>query len=100
MWTKAGGAPTRPNPGFEALATSTGGGFYELRDTDDMNSTFTSIEEELHNQYLIGFTPAVLDGKVHKLDVKVKRPDMLVKARRSYIANADAITGKRAPSGR
>jgi Ca-activated chloride channel family protein len=94
MWTRANGATTRPDPRVEALATATGGGFYELRETDDMNSTFTSIVEELHNQYVLGFTPAALDGKTHKLEVRVKRPDMLVRARRSYVANPDAVTGK------
>jgi Ca-activated chloride channel family protein len=94
MWTRTNGATTRPDARVEALATATGGGFYELRETDDMNSTFTAIVEELHNQYVLGFTPAALDGKTHKLEVRVKRPDMLVRARRSYVANPDAVTGK------
>jgi Ca-activated chloride channel family protein len=94
MWTRANGATTRPDPRVEALATGTGGGFYELRESDDMNSTFTGIVEELHNQYVLGFTPAALDGKTHKLEVRVKRPDMLVRARRSYVANPDAVTGR------
>ena len=78
----------RPNPRIEALATQTGGGFYELHEQDDMNSTFTGIAEELHNQYVLGFSPAALDGKEHKLEVRVKRPNMLVRARRSHIADA------------
>jgi hypothetical protein len=28
----------------------------------------------------------VLDGKVHKLEVKLKQPDLLVVARKSYVA--------------
>jgi len=91
MWNGQPGA--RPNPRIEQLATGTGGGFYELHATDDMNSTFTGIAEELHNQYVLGFSPAALDGKEHKLDVKVTRPKMLVRARKSYVASPDSAGG-------
>jgi Ca-activated chloride channel homolog len=94
MWNGQPGG--RPNPRIEQLATGTGGGFYELHATDDMNSTFTSIAEELHNQYVLGFSPAVLDGKEHKLDVKVTRPKMLVRARKSYVASPDSAGGRAA----
>src|SRR5579863_6967130 len=66
MWGHSGGTSGgRPNPRIEALATQTGGGFYELHEHDEMNSTFTGIAEELHNQYVLGFSPAALDGKEH-----------------------------------
>jgi Ca-activated chloride channel family protein len=94
MWTRESGAPSRPDPRMESLATETGGGFYELRESDDMNSTFTAIAEELHNQYVLGFSPATLDGKMHKLEVRVKRPDMLVRARKFYLAVPDASSGR------
>ena len=50
-----------------------------------------SVADELHQQYLIGFSPARLDGRVHRLDVKVKRPDVTVRARKMYVAAAGAI---------
>jgi Ca-activated chloride channel family protein len=91
MWNGQPGG--RPNPRIESLATGTGGGFYELHATDDMNSTFTGIAEELHNQYVLGFSPAALDGKEHKLEVKVKRPNMLVRSRKAYVASPDSAGG-------
>lgn len=95
MWTKVDGrGGTRPSRRVEELATQTGGGFYELHETDDMNSTFTNIAEELHNQYVLGFQPEKLDGKEHKLEVKVKRDDLKVRARKSYVASADTINGR------
>jgi Ca-activated chloride channel family protein len=98
MWTKVDGrGGTRPSRRIEELATQTGGGFYELHETDDMNSTFTSIAEELHNQYVLGFQPATLDGKEHKLEVKVKRDNVKVRARKTYVASADTINGRGAP---
>ena len=30
--------------------------------------TFTRVAQELHSQYVLGFTPQVLDGKIHKLE--------------------------------
>ena len=84
---------SRPNPRIEQLATQTGGGFYELHEHDDMNATFTGIAEELHNQYVLGFSPATLDGKEHKLEVKVTRQNMLVRARRSYVATPESAGG-------
>ncbi len=86
MWTGSGRTRRRPNSDLEALARSTGGGFYEIADDDDMNATFTRAALELHNQYLLGFTPQVLDGREHTLDVRVKRPGLTVRARKSYVA--------------
>jgi hypothetical protein len=41
---------------------------------------------------VIGFTPTALDGRVHKLAVKMKQPGMTARARRSYLAAADKTT--------
>jgi hypothetical protein len=51
-----------------------------------MNSIATVIAEELHSQYVLGFVPQTLDGKLHKLDVRVKRPRLKIRARQSYLA--------------
>ena len=44
------------------------------------------MADELHRQYAMGFSPEKLDGKTHKLEVRVKRPGMMARARRSYVA--------------
>jgi Ca-activated chloride channel family protein len=77
---------TRPDRGLQKLADETGGGYYELKTTNELAPTFTRIAYELHSQYVLGFTPTVLDGKVHKLTVRVKQPGMTARARRSYLA--------------
>ena len=46
------------------------------------------VAQELHSQYVLGFEAKQLDGKVHKLAVKMKQPGMTARARRSYIAAA------------
>jgi hypothetical protein len=45
------------------------------------------VSEELHSQYVIGFSPEARDGKVHKLELRVKRPGMKTRARKSYVAS-------------
>lgn len=76
----------RPDPGLPMIAGETGGGYFELRRADDLASTFSRVAEELHKQYALGFEPSKLDGKSHKLKVRVKRPGMTVRARKSYVA--------------
>jgi len=80
---------TKPDRGLKKLAEETGGGYFELDQTADLAPTFTRVAQELHSQYLLGFTPEVLDGKVHKLEVRVKQPGMVGRARKSYVASAD-----------
>jgi Ca-activated chloride channel family protein len=80
---------TRPDRGLRKLAEETGGGYFELKPKDDLGSTFTRVAQELHSQYVLGFTPATLDGKVHKLDVKVTKPGLNARARKSYIASSE-----------
>jgi len=83
-----GNVTTKPDAGLKKIATETGGGYFELKSTDELNSTFSRVADELHRQYVLGFSPAVLDGKLHKLDVTVKRPGMTVRARKSYVAES------------
>ena len=83
---------TRPDRGLRRVAEETGGGFFELTKKDDLGPTFTRVAQELHSQYVLGFSPATLDNKVHKLDVKVKRPGMTARGRRSYLAAPPAPT--------
>jgi hypothetical protein len=76
---------TRPDRGLKKLAEETGGGYFELKSTDELGPTFTRVAQELHSQYSLAFAPAT-DGKIHKLDVNVKKPGMTARARRSYQA--------------
>jgi Ca-activated chloride channel homolog len=77
---------SRPSRDLRRISDETGGGYFELQKTADLAPTFTRVAQELRSQYLIGFAPATLDGRVHKLEVKVNKPGMTVRARRSYLA--------------
>src|SRR3954465_6198937 len=80
---------TRPDSGLRKIADETGGGYFELKKSSELASTFTKVAQELHSQYVIGFAPTQLDNRVHKLAVKMKQPGMTARARRSYLAAAD-----------
>jgi Ca-activated chloride channel family protein len=77
---------TRPARGLRKLSDETGGGYFELTKKDDLGPTFTRVAQELHSQYVLGFSPATLDGKVHKIEIKTKRSGTTVRGRKSYLA--------------
>jgi Ca-activated chloride channel family protein len=78
---------TDPDPSLKKIAAESGGGYFELKEGMDLSSTFTRVAQELHSQYVIGFTPEVLDGKLHALQVRVKGAGMTARARKSYVAS-------------
>ncbi|HEY6357872.1 MAG TPA: hypothetical protein VIX35_06485, partial [Vicinamibacterales bacterium] len=77
-----------PDPNLKRLADESGGRYFYLDAEQDLGSLFARIADELHRQYWLGFVPATLDGNVHKLEVKVMRPGLTVRARRSYVADS------------
>ena len=83
---------TAPDRALRRLADDTGGGYFELKKTDELAPTFTRVAQELHSLYALGFTPSTLDGKEHKLEVRVKKQGMNARARRSYIASPDRLS--------
>jgi Ca-activated chloride channel family protein len=76
---------SRPDRGLRKLSDETGGGYFELKKTDELGPTFTRVAQELHSQYVIGFAPAT-DGKQHKVEVRLKKPGLIARARKSYQA--------------
>jgi VWFA-related protein len=79
----------KPDEGLAKIAAETGGGYFELTTTNNLSSTFAQVADELHRQYALGFEPPKLDGKSHKLEVRIKKPGMTARARKSYVAAAE-----------
>jgi Ca-activated chloride channel family protein len=79
---------SRPSRDLRKIADETGGGYFELKKSDQLAPTFTRVAQELRSQYLLAFAPATLDGKVHKLEVRSKT-GATVRARKSYLATPD-----------
>jgi Ca-activated chloride channel homolog len=86
---------TRPDRGLRKLADETGGGYFELKKTTELAPTFTRVAQELHSLYTIGFAPTLLDNKEHKLEVRMKQTGQTGRARKSYIASAERLSGSK-----
>ena len=74
--------------GITALADQTGGGRFELKRNADLATTMGRVVDELHHQYVLGFVPATLDGRTHRLEVRMTQPKLTARARQSYVARA------------
>jgi len=72
----------------KSLTDNTGGGHFDLARDTDLESTFERVADELHHQYAIGFRPTSLDGRTHRLEVKLARKELTAQARKSYLAAA------------
>jgi VWFA-related protein len=72
--------------GAVSIAESTGG--FAIRNTNDLGSGLVRVSRESRSYYLIGYVPTTdrADGKFRRIEVKVKRPGVRVRARRGYFA--------------
>jgi Ca-activated chloride channel family protein len=68
------------------LIAQTGGGYFALKRGDDLGAAFTKLAVELRHQYLVGFAPNTLDGKMHTLEVRVHKPGLSVRAPKQFLA--------------
>ena len=87
--SQMGGQVSSPDRGLRKLAEATGGGYFELKRNDELGPTFTRVAQELHSLYTLGFSPANLDNKEHKLQVRMKLPDHKARTRATYIASLE-----------
>ena len=75
--------------GTEMVADLTGG--TSIRSTNDLLGGIERIADESATYYLLGYQPEkASDGNWHKLEVKVMRPGMKVRARQGYQATPPA----------
>jgi Ca-activated chloride channel homolog len=79
-------ASLTPKPDVVALIDETGGGRFNVSDGEDLGQTFSRVADELRRQYLIGFSPETLDGREHRLELRVARPGLHARGRKSYVA--------------
>ncbi|HEV8348526.1 MAG TPA: VWA domain-containing protein [Vicinamibacterales bacterium] len=72
------------------LGVETGG--FVVRNANTFGAGLARIARDASTFYVLGYKPVneVLDGSYRKIDVKVKRPGLRVRARRGYIADARA----------
>jgi VWFA-related protein len=81
----------KPDSGLPRIALATGGGYFELTSANNLSATFTRVADELHRQYSLAFTPQSFDGKTHRLEVKIRKPGLKARARKTYVARKDVF---------
>ncbi|HEY0378553.1 MAG TPA: VWA domain-containing protein [Pyrinomonadaceae bacterium] len=98
-WPRGGGGGTngsspedyrRANSYLHDLADKTGARVYRAETTRDLSQSFANIAEELRRQYSIGYYPknVAQAGQRRQIRVRVNRPDLIVRARDSYIVGS------------
>ena len=72
---------------LEELARNSGGRIFEADSTYNLDAAFSGIAEELRRQYTIGYYPEAVGqkGDRKQIRVRVKRPNLVVRAKNSYI---------------
>jgi VWFA-related protein len=71
------------------LAGATGGRLLEVATHDRLRRAFAEVIGELRSGYVLGYTPAgVAATGEHRLEVRVRRPGVTVRARSGYRAGA------------
>lgn len=72
---------------LEDLARVSGGRTYEASNSYNLDTAFASIAEELRRQYSLGYYPetAGQTGERRQIRVRVMRPNVVVRAKTSYI---------------
>ena len=81
-----GGSPV-PREGRKALeriSHATGGAFFDLTAAQDLDKIYSRIEDELRNQYSLGFTPGKGRSGYRRIRVSVRRKGVTVAARDGY----------------
>jgi VWFA-related protein len=72
---------------LETLAQNTGGRSFEAESTYNLEAAFLGIAEELRRQYSLGYYPDKVGqaGDRKQIKVRVMRPNLVVRARSSYV---------------
>lgn len=73
------------------MATETGGTLFKPKRNQPLSQIFQAIQDELRNQYSIGYTPTnpEQDGRFRSINLSTKQRGLRVQARKGYYAGAE-----------
>jgi VWFA-related protein len=74
---------------LERISKETGGRMFEVTKKQPIDAIYDQIQEELRNQYSLGYTPNPPDSGAgyHKIRVEAKGKNLVVQARDGYYSN-------------
>jgi VWFA-related protein len=77
---------------LQQISRETGGGYFEVSKKKTVDQIYSQIEEELRNQYSLGYTSdhPETDGGYRKIQLTVKQKGLVVQARDGYYAGTGA----------
>lgn len=75
-----------PDSALRDITENTGGRYVHGDSARELPKMLRSMIEELHQQYLLAFTPPLADGRLHSLTVTTHRPNIRIQARKQYLA--------------
>lgn len=85
---RADGPQNRPDGKkiLRQISKETGGGFFEVSKKQPIEQIYSRIQEELRNQYSLGYTSDKADPGFRKITLAVKQKGLVVQARDGYYA--------------
>ncbi|MGB9103222.1 MAG: VWA domain-containing protein [Terriglobales bacterium] len=92
-----GGYPRYPQPQprqstadgkkvLERISKETGARMFEVSKKQPIGEIYAKIQEELRNQYSLGYTPDRIESGYHKIQLATREKDLIVQARDGYYA--------------
>ncbi len=86
-----GGPPMGSRPDgkkiLQRISLETGGGFFEVSDKHPIEKIYSQIEEDLRNQYSLGYTSDSNNGAgFRRITLTTKKKDLVVQATQGYYA--------------
>ncbi len=89
-WGRPTGIPNQNRPDgkkiLEQISKETGGGYFEVSKKKTVEAIYAEIEEELRNQYSIGYTSdrSTTDEQFRRIQLRTKQKGLIVQARSGY----------------
>ncbi len=71
---------------LQQISSETGGSYFEVSSKETLDKIYSQIEEELRNQYSLGYTSDQTGGGYRKIHVAVKEKNLIVQTREGYYA--------------
>ncbi len=86
---RRGGYENRPDGKkiLQQISKETGGGYFEVSKKKTVDEIYSQIEEELRNQYSLGYTSDQTGAGYRKIQLAVKKKGLVVQTREGYYAS-------------
>jgi VWFA-related protein len=72
---------------LERISTETGGRLFQISKKLSISDVYAQVQEELRNQYTLGYTPDRTETGYHKIHLTTKQTDLTVQARDGYYSD-------------